>query len=263
MQESEKNRAKELELRQRNFCIGVIGSMASGKTTLIGILAARWGDVDLIRERPEENPFLRDYYMSDPKKWAFHSQVWYGNDKISLMTKPRNCYLTLVDPTLEMDKIYEYTNYLLGNITKEEHKLYLDLCDTLCEVKKYKKPDVIVSTNAPVDILIEHCKKRGRDYESKVDPDYLKILVRNVDQWVKENENKFNIINVDSSRWNFVDMELDQNLVVKDIERQVKALWYKKYDKLGVENMQDLPFFLRWPGFSPDSLPFQGLRKIP
>lgn len=247
MTESEKNQEIELGLRQRNLCIGIIGPLASGKSTLTDVLKERWGEVDLIRERPEQNPFLRKFYLNDSRRWSFHSQVWFADDKISQITKPKNNYLSLVDPAFEMDQIYEYTNYLLGNISEDEHNLYLKLCEALCREKKYIKPDIILSTNAPVATLVQYWSKRGRDYEDTIDPDYLKILAENVDQWINNHEKEFLIIRIDSSRWNFVERTLDKNLVAKKIEKVAKGLWYKKYGKIGAENMQNLPFFLKWP----------------
>ena len=55
------------------ICIeGVIGV---GKTSLTRMLG-EWLDAKVIYERPEENPFLQDFYK-DPQRFAFQAQLFF------------------------------------------------------------------------------------------------------------------------------------------------------------------------------------------
>lgn len=236
--------SQEKETGDRHLMIGLMGIPASGKTTLAEKLQERWGDVSVINERPESNPFLRDFYLTDPKRWAFDSQVWFAEDKISMIAKQNSGFVSLVVPAFEMDKIYEFTNYLMGRISKDEHNLYLNMCEALCEEKRYQPPDLYVFTNAPVDTIIDRIiEKRGRDYEKNIDPEYLKLLSQVLEFCIRNNEDKLDILEVDSSEWNFKDPGLGQEVTIKNIEKMVKNAWYKKYIKQGAEEMHKLPYF--------------------
>lgn len=78
---------QEKEVKNRHLRIGLMGIPASGKTTLAEKLQEKWGDISMINERPEANPYLRSFYLADPKRWAFHSQFWFAEDKISMLAK--------------------------------------------------------------------------------------------------------------------------------------------------------------------------------
>lgn len=240
--------SQEKETKNRHLQIGLLGIPASGKTTLAEKLRERWGDVGVINERPEANPFLRDFYQADPKRWAFHSQFFFAEDKISMMARLNNDFVSLVVPAFEMDKIYELTNHLMGRISKDEHDLYLRMCEDLCEEKGYQLPDLFILTKAPLDIIVDRIIKiRGRDYEKEIDPEYLKLLSRTLESWVGENANKVDILEVDSSAWNFKDLGIEQAVTVRKIEKAVKDTWYGKYLKQGAEDMDKLPYLLKWP----------------
>jgi len=155
---------QEKEAKNRHLRIGLMGIPASGKTTLAEKLQERWGDISVINERPEANPYLRDFYLADPKKWAFHSQFWFAEDKILMIPRQNSDFVSLVVPSLEMDKVYELTNYQMGRINEDEHELYLGMCEALCEEKGYQPPDLFILTKAPVDIIVDRIIKiRGRD----------------------------------------------------------------------------------------------------
>jgi deoxyadenosine/deoxycytidine kinase len=60
------------------------------------------------------------------------------------------------------------------NLSEHELKLYEKIYEFL--EKDVAKPDLVVCLQAPVEILIERIKKRGRGYEQNMDIEYLKAL---------------------------------------------------------------------------------------
>ena len=52
--------------------IAIFGTVGSGKTTLLRRLLAHFGPrAAFHEERPQDNPYIHDYY-SDSKRWSFH-----------------------------------------------------------------------------------------------------------------------------------------------------------------------------------------------
>ena len=61
--------------------IAVSGNIGSGKSTLTGMLAARYG-LTPVYEAFEENPYLQDFY-ADMRRYSFHSQVFFLSRRLS------------------------------------------------------------------------------------------------------------------------------------------------------------------------------------
>ena len=55
--------------------IAIEGPIGVGKTSLATLLARRLGS-RLVLERPDENPFLDDFYK-DPRRYAFKTQLFF------------------------------------------------------------------------------------------------------------------------------------------------------------------------------------------
>jgi len=73
------------------------------------------------------------------------------------------------------------------------------------------------------------------------------LLSQTLELWIEENANKLDILEVDSSAWNFRDSGVDQAVTVRQIEKAAKNTWYGKYLKQGAEDADKLPYFLKWP----------------
>lgn len=55
--------------------IALSGAVCAGKTTLLGRLMDALGErAAAHEERPQDNPFIRDYY-ADARRWSFHAQA--------------------------------------------------------------------------------------------------------------------------------------------------------------------------------------------
>ena len=48
-----------------------------------------------------------------------------------------------------------------------------------------KRPDLIIYLKADTDTLLKRIKKRGRDYESLIDPEYIHTLNISYDRWIE------------------------------------------------------------------------------
>ncbi|MBN2000842.1 deoxynucleoside kinase [candidate division KSB1 bacterium] len=151
------------------ICIeGVIGV---GKTSLTKLLG-EFLDAQTIYERPEENPFLEDFYR-DPQRYAFQVQLYFllSRYRQQMENLQRDLFheTTVSDYLFAKDRIFAHVNL-------EDRELFLyDRVASLLE-QDIPKPDLVVYLQSTPETLVKNIKKRGRSYENDMSADYLKSL---------------------------------------------------------------------------------------
>ncbi len=163
-----------------------MGSVASGKSTCARLLSQSWG-ARWIEEDFGENPFLEKFYK-DPAEYSFRSQFWFLEKKVDQLSKLDSSMAEIIDPALEMDRLYAKTQHQMGWMNKDEWNLYQDWYDVLKEKKNISEPDIYFVVNAPNDILYNRIQKRGRESEMWFLEDgnrrsYFEKLRSNVQRW--------------------------------------------------------------------------------
>jgi deoxyadenosine/deoxycytidine kinase len=98
------------------------------------------------------------------------------------------------------------------------------MAEALALEGKIFEPDLFIVVNAPAEWLIDMVKKRGRDLERAIDPDYLRCLSETVSMWTQENMGTRNIIEIDSSLHNFAEEGHGRDKVVGKIETKIVAM---------------------------------------
>lgn len=160
----------------KSFYLSVAGIMGSGKTTAVRILANAFG-LHTIEESVSHNIFLPRFY-EEPKQWALHTQLFYLTERVrQLRTLPRLLDRGGVaeDSPIEQNRFcYAKAQHRLGNMTDEEYELYERTFDTTTE--HLRKPDLLIFLDAPLSVITEHIKERGRDYEQKIPLSYVEAL---------------------------------------------------------------------------------------
>jgi len=142
-----------------------------GKTVLATKLSEKL-QARLVLEEVEENPFLANFYQ-DMRTYALSTQLFF------LLSRHRQ-QQQLSQQTLFQEKIVSDYSFLKDrvfayvNLSEHELKLYEKIYEFL--EKDVTKPDLVVYLQAPVEILIERIKKRGRSFEQDMNPEYLKVL---------------------------------------------------------------------------------------
>lgn len=174
-------------LSQKPLVIGMVGCLASGKTTLSKELGRRWG-INPIEEAYPANPFLEKFY-EDPPEYSLKSQVFFLTSKIEQLEKIKNVEASLIDPSLTMDYLYAKTHYKMGWMNHNEWNLYQNLFYALSGKDNLPYPDMHIVVVADQKDLEKRIVERDRPYEMwilKKYPQYLKNLSESVDEWVKE-----------------------------------------------------------------------------
>jgi len=151
--------------------IVVEGPIGVGKTTLARLLAEEF-NARPIFEQVEENPFLRKFY-DEPGSFAFQTQLFFllsrYRQQRQLAQQDLFNQSTVADYLFAKDRIFAQ-----ANLEGDELALYRQLFGLLDA--RLPKPDLVVYLQARADVLMERLRKRDRDYERRIAPEYLQRI---------------------------------------------------------------------------------------
>ncbi|MBI4518179.1 MAG: deoxynucleoside kinase [Deltaproteobacteria bacterium] len=148
--------------------IVVEGPIGVGKTTLARLLADAF-EARLVLEQVEENPFLKKFYEK-PRQHAFQTQLYFlltrYRQQRELAQQDLFSQNTVVDYLFAKDQIFAQLN-----LDADELALYRQLFGLLDA--RLPKPDLVVYLQARSNVLLSRLRKRDRDYERRIVPEYI------------------------------------------------------------------------------------------
>lgn len=158
---------KELSLNYSY--IAIEGNIGAGKTTLSEMLAKDF-NYRLILEQFTDNPFLPLFYKN-PERYAFQVELFFMTERYKQLQQ----YYASQD-LFQQDTIADYfflktLLFANSNLLEEEKRLFQQLFHTLNA--RFPHPEILVYLHRPVDELVWYIQHRGRQMESKIDPNYL------------------------------------------------------------------------------------------
>lgn len=200
--------------------IAIAGNIGVGKSTLVELVCQRLGWAPFF-EGFVDNPYLADFYADMPA-WAFHSQVFFLarrlHDLRRLMDFPRT---VVQDRSVYEDaEIFAKNLYRQGHISERDWKTYRELYQVLTEL--LPPPDLVVYLNASVPTLLQRIAQRGRAYEKKIAPDYLRQLNILYDEWLAD-FNLCPILIVPADRLDFVVNAQHLDLIAQKIQEKLRG----------------------------------------
>lgn len=162
--------------------IAIAGNMGAGKSTLTDRLAKRLG-WKALPEPAIENPYLADFY-ADMNRWAFHSQVYILSNRLNQYQDfIANGNHVIQDRSLyENAEVFARLLYERGNMSERDWQTYSAIYETMTAL--LPAPNLIIYLEASVPTLIKRIGERGREFEQKIDPDYLESLNQLYDKWI-------------------------------------------------------------------------------
>src|SRR5512137_756909 len=153
--------------------IAVEGPIGVGKSTLAVALAERDGGRTVL-EAVEDNPFLAPFYQ-DPRKYAFQAQLFFLLSRFQqqqdLFQQDLFNQLTVSDYLFAKDRIF-------ASLTLDPNELALYERVWQALGPRTVKPDLVVYLQARPDVLQARIRKRGRDFERHLAPEYLEAVAR-------------------------------------------------------------------------------------
>jgi deoxyadenosine/deoxycytidine kinase len=162
----------------------VAGNISSGKTSLTERLGNRLG-WETAYESVVDNPYLADFY-ADMKAWAFHLQVFFlGHRAEQHLALARSPSPAIIDRSIYEDaEIFSRALVKLGNMSERDYMTYRTIFDQV--VNKLPVPDLLIYLKAPISVLLERIRNRGREIESGISQDYLQLLEEFYEIWMED-----------------------------------------------------------------------------
>jgi len=160
----------------------VAGNISSGKTSLTERLGVQLG-WQTAYESVEDNPYLSDFY-GDMGLWSFHLQVFFLRHRaeqhliLASMDKP-----AIIDRSIYEDaEIFSRALVSMGNMSERDYQTYRKLFDLV--VGRLPAPDLLIYLKAPIPVLLERIRNRGREMELGITGDYLGLLEEFYTSWI-------------------------------------------------------------------------------
>ncbi|MFC4456453.1 deoxynucleoside kinase [Deinococcus sonorensis] len=161
--------------------IAISGNIGSGKSTLTGMIAARYS-LTPVYEAFEDNPYLQDFYQ-DMRRYSFHSQVFFLSKRLSQhLTLVNGAERVIQDRTIFEDAgVFARNLYESGQMEDRDWRTYDSLYGGI--LPALRTPDLLIHIDGSLPTLRRRIAMRGRAYEQTIPDEYLERLGRLYDAW--------------------------------------------------------------------------------
>lgn len=202
----------------KNPFIGIAGNIGVGKTTFTDIVSENNGWHPFY-ESVMDNPYLSDFY-GDMKRWSFNLQIYFLHHRFRNHVKMSNLSKGVMqDRTIYEDvEIFAKNLHEMGNIDERDWENYRNLFKVM--ISFLRKPDLIIYLKASTDTLLTRIKKRARDYEKTIDPEYLHTLNVSYDKWIA-GITDIPVLIVDTNNFNIFKDKEELQSIIQDINSRL------------------------------------------
>lgn len=161
-------------MNERPRYIAVEGPIGVGKSTLAELLASELG-ARLVREQPDDNPFLAAFYR-DPRRHAMSTQLFYLLQRYQQQGELGQGDLfapggVVADYLFAKDRLFAALN-----LSNDEMALYERIYQMLRP--RVSTPDLVVYLQARTPVLLERIRRRGRAAEKPIRAEYVEEVAR-------------------------------------------------------------------------------------
>jgi deoxyadenosine/deoxycytidine kinase len=197
--------------------IVIAGNIGAGKTSLAERLGARLGWVTAY-ESVSDNPYLPDFY-ADMRQWSFHLQVFFlGHRSQQFLQMAQMPQSIIFDRSIYEDAyIFSRALHHLNNLNERDYLSYRRVFDLI--VQNLPAPDLLIYLNCPVPVLMERIRRRARDIESGISPEYLQLLDSFYQEWMATYDT-CPVLTIRTDDLDFVNKSQHLDIVVQRIQEK-------------------------------------------
>ncbi|MCL6220656.1 2-amino-4-hydroxy-6-hydroxymethyldihydropteridine diphosphokinase [Zunongwangia pacifica] len=193
--------------------IAVEGNIGAGKTSFSTMVSQDF-NAKLILERFKDNPFLPKFY-EDQERYAFSLEMSFLADRYQQLSDDLAQYDLFKDFVISDYDVFKSLIFAKITLAEDEYSLYKKLFHLM--YKELVKPDLYIYLYQNTDRLLQNIKKRGREYEQNIQPEYLMNINKSYLSFIKSQTNmKVQIIDI--SELDFVNNRKDYLKLLGEIE---------------------------------------------
>ena len=216
IEETDLKLKRPVSLVEKYNYIAIEGNIGAGKTTLSKMLGDDF-NAKLVLERFADNPFLPKYY-ADMDRYAFPLEMSFLADRYQQLSDDLAQFDLFKNFIVSDYYIFKSLIFAQVSLPKEEYVLYRRMFDIM--YKEIAKPDLYIYLYQNTNRLLENIKKRGRDYEQNITPEYLDKIHQGYSNFIKTEQN-LNTLIIDVSEYDFAYASDDYNAIIKLINDYV------------------------------------------
>lgn len=194
--------------------IAIEGNIGAGKTSLAGKISEDF-NAKLVLERFADNPFLPLFY-EDQQRYAFSLEMSFLTDRYQQITDDLAQFNLFSDFVVADYHIFKSLIFSKVTLSEDEYRLYRRLFDIM--YKELPKPGLYIYLYQNTPRLLEHIRKRGRDYEQDISADYLESINRGYLDYIKSVQG-LNVKIIDVTDRDFVNKQEDYLWLLGEMER--------------------------------------------
>ncbi|MDC6365739.1 MULTISPECIES: 2-amino-4-hydroxy-6-hydroxymethyldihydropteridine diphosphokinase [Flavobacteriaceae] len=202
-----------LELFSKLQFIAIEGNIGAGKSTLCKMIANDF-NAKLILERFADNPFLPKFYK-DQARYSFPLEMSFLADRYQQFTDDTSQFDLFKNFMVSDYDIFKSLIFAKITLQADEFELYRKVFNFM--YKEVKKPEIYLYLYQNTERLLQNIKKRGREYEQDISPDYLEKINRGYMDFMKSHPNQNSMI-LDLSDMDFVNNPKDYDTILEKLE---------------------------------------------
>jgi deoxyadenosine/deoxycytidine kinase len=195
--------------------IVVAGNIGVGKTSLTERIGARLG-WRTGYESVADNPYLADFY-GDMRAWSFHLQIFFlGHRAEQYLEAARDVRSAILDRSIYEDfHIFARALHHMGDLSERDYLAYRRLYELT--VNGIPRPNLLIYLKAPVNVLMDRIRRRARNMETGITPEYLNLLDSFYDDWLGAFD-KCPVLTLRSDDLDFVHQQKHLDTVIERIQ---------------------------------------------
>ncbi|WP_394975430.1 2-amino-4-hydroxy-6-hydroxymethyldihydropteridine diphosphokinase [uncultured Croceitalea sp.] len=200
--------------------LAIEGNIGAGKSTLAKKIAEDF-NAKLVLERFADNAFLPKFYK-DQSRYAFPLEMSFLADRYQQFTDDTSQFDLFKKFMVSDYDIFKSLIFAKITLQKEEFDLYRKVFNFM--YSEVKKPDIYVYLYRNTERLLANIKKRGRDYEQNISPDYLEKINRGYLDFIKSHPHQ-NTLLINLGELDFVSNSEDYETILEQLETGIIELY--------------------------------------
>jgi len=194
--------------------IAIEGNIGAGKTSLTKLISDQF-NAKTVLERFADNPFLPKFY-NDNERFAFPLEMSFLADRYQQLSEDLAQFDLFKNFIISDYYIFKSLIFAQVTLQNDEYFLYRKMFDIM--YKEITKPDLYIYLYQNTARLIENIKKRGRDYEQNIAPEYLDKIHKGYINFI-QSQNDLNTLIIDVSDKDFIKYPEDYRYIIDTIKK--------------------------------------------